>query len=83
VVADGAAKLTEYVEHRQQRVQQVVDALRARGASTADELAAAIYIEVPAHLLPMAARNVRANLELLAEQARVERLGGDRWQLKT
>jgi glyoxylase-like metal-dependent hydrolase (beta-lactamase superfamily II) len=83
VVADGTSKLTEYVEHRQQRVQQVLDALRARGAATPDELAAAIYTEIPAHLLPMAARNVRANLEMLLGQARVQRVDGDRWQLQT
>ena len=83
IIDDGAAKLTEYLAHRRQRVQQVVDALDRRGASTSDELATCIYTEVPAHLLPMAARNVRANLEHLLDQQRVQRLDADRWQLTT
>jgi glyoxylase-like metal-dependent hydrolase (beta-lactamase superfamily II) len=83
IVADGTGKLTEYIDHRRQRVKQVVDALASRGPSTPDELAAAIYTEVPAHLLPMAARNVRANLHMLQSQHRVERLEDERWQLRT
>lgn len=82
IVADGVRKLTEYTEHRRMRVQQVIDALTQRGASTVDELAAAIYTEIPKSMLPMAARNVRANLELLASQGRVDS-GAERWQLTT
>jgi hypothetical protein len=62
-------------------VRQVIEALGRRGPSTPDELAATIYTEVPEHLLPMAARNVRANLDLLASEQRVQRLEGDRWRL--
>jgi glyoxylase-like metal-dependent hydrolase (beta-lactamase superfamily II) len=83
VVSDGVAKLTEYYEHRQLRVRQVVDALELLGASTPEQLAAAIYVETPPNLMPMAARNVRANLDLLLGQTRVESLEGDRWQLRT
>jgi glyoxylase-like metal-dependent hydrolase (beta-lactamase superfamily II) len=83
VVADGLAKLTEYRDHRRQRVQQVLDALAARGPSTADELAAAIYTDVPVHLLPMAARNVRANLEMLTASDQVVAAASERWALKT
>jgi hydroxyacylglutathione hydrolase len=79
IVADGLAKLTEYRNHRRMRVQQVLDALAARGPSTPDELAAAIYTEVPAHLLPMAARNVRANLEMLAAHDQVATTADGRW----
>jgi glyoxylase-like metal-dependent hydrolase (beta-lactamase superfamily II) len=81
IVADGVAKLIEYRDHRRQRVQQVLDALAARGPSTVDELAAAIYTEVPAHLLAMAARNVGANLEMLAASNQVVRGEADRWSL--
>jgi hypothetical protein len=34
-------------------------------------------------MLPMAARNVRANLELLLDQHRIHPVGSDRWQLTT
>jgi len=83
IVDDAAAKLTEYTEHRQQRVQQVLASLASRGPSTVDELAASIYTETPPNLLPMAGRNVRANLEMLLAQERVQRLAGERWQLTT
>jgi glyoxylase-like metal-dependent hydrolase (beta-lactamase superfamily II) len=83
IVTDGVAKLTEYYEHRQLRVRQVVEALESLGASTPEQLASAIYVDTPSNLLPMAARNVRANLDLLLGQSRVESLDGDRWQLRT
>jgi hydroxyacylglutathione hydrolase len=76
-------KLIEYRDHRRQRVQQVLDALAARGPSTPDELAAAVYTEVPARMLPMAARNVRANLEMLAAHGQVVDAAHGRWALKT
>jgi glyoxylase-like metal-dependent hydrolase (beta-lactamase superfamily II) len=83
VVADGSAKLTEYMAHRRQRVEQVVDALGSLGASTPQDLAAAIYTDVPASMLPMAARNVRANLDMLLTEGRVRAVGDERWELIT
>jgi glyoxylase-like metal-dependent hydrolase (beta-lactamase superfamily II) len=82
IVSDGMGKLTEYRDHRRLRVQQVLDALAQRGPSTPDELAAAIYTEVPANLLPMAARNVRANLEMLTAHGQVVDTARGRWALK-
>jgi glyoxylase-like metal-dependent hydrolase (beta-lactamase superfamily II) len=71
MVEDGLGKLAEYLQHRRQRVQQVVDALGSRGPSTIEELVAAIYVDVAPNLVPMAARNVRANLEKLVDEGRV------------
>jgi glyoxylase-like metal-dependent hydrolase (beta-lactamase superfamily II) len=81
IIDDGSARLTEYIDHRHQRVNQVVDALASNGPRSSEELARLIYVDTPANLLPMAARNVRANLEMLLSQNRVERLGSDRWRL--
>jgi glyoxylase-like metal-dependent hydrolase (beta-lactamase superfamily II) len=83
IVPDGVGKLTEYTTHRRLRVHQVLEALGARGASTVDELAAAIYSDIPSSMLPMAARNVRANLEMLLAQGRIQGVGTERWQLTT
>jgi glyoxylase-like metal-dependent hydrolase (beta-lactamase superfamily II) len=80
IVDDAPAKLREYLDHRRQRVEQVLAALRARGPATVDELVSSIYSDVAPNLAPMAARNVRANLELLAAQDQVRPVG-DRWQL--
>jgi hydroxyacylglutathione hydrolase len=81
LVEQGAEKLSEYLSHRRERVQQVLDALRTHGPSTVDQLTRAIYTEVPANLIPMAARNVRANLELLVDQGKAASAGAERWQL--
>jgi glyoxylase-like metal-dependent hydrolase (beta-lactamase superfamily II) len=77
VVADATAKLREYLDHRRQRVQQVVDALAAHGPSTVGELVARIYTDVPPSLVAPAGRNVRAVLDMLADQGLVLVLDGD------
>ena len=81
LVEDGVAKLREYLDHRRQRVQQVVEALTTRGPSTIAELVAAIYVGLAPNLAPMAGRNVAANLEKLAEEGTVALTAGDRWEL--
>jgi glyoxylase-like metal-dependent hydrolase (beta-lactamase superfamily II) len=81
IVEDGPAKIREYLAHRRQRVQQVVDALAASGGSTVDQLVSTIYVDVPPNLVAMAARNVRANLEMLAADGKVVAAAGERWQL--
>ncbi len=83
IVADGGGKLLDYLHHRRLRVQQVVDALSERGPTTLDELVAAIYPDVAPNLVPMAARNVRANLEQLADEGTVIDAPGERWALLT
>ncbi len=60
-VADPAGRLGELVAHRREREAQIREALRA-APGTAAELAARIYTDTPAALLPAAARNVLAHL---------------------
>jgi glyoxylase-like metal-dependent hydrolase (beta-lactamase superfamily II) len=81
LVADAVGKLQEYLSHRRLRVQQVLDALESRGPSTVDELVAAIYTDVPPNLIAMAARNLNANLELLADTGQVRPDRERRWRL--
>jgi glyoxylase-like metal-dependent hydrolase (beta-lactamase superfamily II) len=81
LVEDGVGKLNEYIGHRRQRLQQVLDALGTRGPSTVDDLVGAIYAGVAANLVGPAGRNVRANLELLAADGKVAPAAGERWQL--
>ena len=81
VVEDGVGKLNEYLQHRRRRVQQVVDALSARGSSTVGELVRAIYLDVVPNLVEMAARNVRANLEKLVDEGKVVEVPAERWRL--
>lgn len=79
VVQNGAAKIAEYLAHRAQRDQQILQAL-LDGPRTVEELVSRIYVEAPPALQPLAARNVRAHLERLGAQGQVVRIA-DRWQL--
>lgn len=60
-VADPAARLAELTAHRRQRETQILRALEAGPAATA-QLTERIYTEIPRHLLPAAQRNVLAHL---------------------
>ena len=73
-ISDPAARLDWLVAHRREREAQVLDAL-AEGPATAAELAARIYTEVPAALLPAAERNVFAHLIDLNGKSRVSASG--------
>ena len=83
VVEAAPSKLAEYLRHRRQRVQQVIDVLNTRGPSTIDELVAAIYTDVAPNLVSMAARNVHANLDKLVDDGQVTAAAGERWRLTT
>lgn len=73
-VEDPAGRLDWLLEHRLAREAAILAAL-ADGPATAADLAARIYTETPAALLPAAERNVFAHLVDLAGQNRVESLG--------
>ena len=83
MVEAAPSKLAEYLRHRRQRVQQVIDVLNTRGPSTIDELVAAIYTDVAPNLVSMAARNVHANLDKLVDDGQVTAATGERWRLTT
>lgn len=60
-VSGGMARLQELVTHRRGRESQILTALM-QADGTAAELAARIYLDLDARLLPAAARNVLAHL---------------------
>jgi glyoxylase-like metal-dependent hydrolase (beta-lactamase superfamily II) len=63
-ITDPAAKLAEYVEHRQMRERRLIEALEAGERSRA-ELLATVWDDIPMELLPMAAMAMEAHLEKL------------------
>ena len=69
-VTAPAARLDWLITHRRAREAAILDAL-AQGPATAETLAARIYTETPAPLLPSAARNVFAHLIDLTQKNRV------------
>src|SRR5919206_3574023 len=70
VLDDPKAILSEYVAHRMERENQILEVLSA-GPSKISELVAKIYVEVPAALHDMAGRSVLAHLQKLKAEGRV------------
>src|SRR5438445_5378185 len=76
VVEAGMAKIREYIEHRQMRERQVLEALAVAGAPRApEELVTQIYRDYPAELHQAAGRSVLAHLIKLEREGRVVRAG--------
>ena len=69
-VADPAARLDGYVEHRLDRERRLVAALR-EGRRTVDELLDAAWDDVPAVLRHAAAVTLVAHLDKLGEEGRL------------
>lgn len=69
-VSDPAAKLTEYVEHREVRERRLVAALE-RGERSRAALLAEVWDDVPEPLRPAAAIAMESHLEKLAGEARL------------
>lgn len=69
-IADPAAKLAEYVEHRQMRERRLLAALD-RGERSRAALLAEAWDDIPIELLPMAAMAMEAHLEKLEDEGRL------------
>jgi len=81
-IADAQAKITEYINHRRLREQQILQVLETlpRG-STILEMVPAIYTDVDPKLHPIAAWSVEAHLLKLEKEGLVERIGDKGWAL--
>ena len=66
----GTAKIREYLEHRLEREQQVLDALQA-GDRDAPSMVRRIYVGYPETLYPAAAQSVTSHLKKLESDGRV------------
>jgi glyoxylase-like metal-dependent hydrolase (beta-lactamase superfamily II) len=69
-VTDPAAKLAEYVEHREMRERRLIAALE-RGERSRAALLAEAWDDVPLELMPMAAMAMEAHLEKLEAERRL------------
>lgn len=76
---DPAAKIREYLDHRQMREDQLLAALAGGPLSIAD-LRAAVYPDVPAALTSAAENNVRTHLLKLRAEGRVAESAGH-WRI--
>ena len=77
IIADGQAKIAEYIDHRMLREQQVLQALEELPpGATIPELVPLIYQDVDPKLHPIAAWTVEAHLLKLEREGLVERQDG-------
>lgn len=74
MIEDPVALITQYVEHRRQREEQVVAAL-AEGLTTIDAITARIYTNLAPALTPMASESVLAHLVKLEGEGTAVRTG--------
>ena len=74
----GNEVLRGYLAHRAEREGQVLEAL-ASGRGTPAEMVAAIYVDTPPYLHPVAEYQVLAHLEMLEARGLVQR-DGERWK---
>jgi len=78
-IDDPAAVIEQYLAHRQQREQQVLEALDA-GRGTIEAIVQQLYPSLAAVLVPMARESVLAHLKKLEREGRAAR-SGDEWEL--
>jgi glyoxylase-like metal-dependent hydrolase (beta-lactamase superfamily II) len=69
-ITDPAAKVAEYIEHRESRERGLLDAL-GRGVRSRMELLAEVWADVPAQLRPAAAVVMEAHLQKLENEGRL------------
>ncbi len=81
-IPDAQAKISEYIQHRMQREQQVIQALEVLSPdATIAEMVPRIYTDVDPKLHSIAAWSVEAHLIKLEREGLVEKLEPDRWAL--
>ncbi len=70
LIDDPAAKIKEYLTHRQAREDAIVAAMTGVDETTIDEIVAKVYVDVAEHLHPIARHSVHAHLLKLASEGR-------------
>jgi ribonuclease/clavin/mitogillin len=76
VVPDAGTKIEEYIAHRLEREQQIIDALARHGPLTLDELPPLIYDEILPHLLPAGKATISMHLQKLMDEEKACELDG-------
>ncbi|KXJ90648.1 metallo-beta-lactamase domain-containing protein [Microdochium bolleyi] len=91
VLPSAPAKIAEYISHRKQREDQVIQLLASADSETADantgswtimELVKIIYADVPESLHVPAAGGISQIMRKLEAEDRVKLEDGDRWRLR-
>ena len=79
IVLEAVRRLGEYLSHRGEREQQILDALALAGApSSIADVVGVVYAAYPSEVRPLASRSVLAHLKKLEGEGRVEHTGRGR-----
>ena len=70
LIEEPRARIDEYLRHRKAREQQILRLVRKRPSSV-KSIVAALYIDTPELLLPVAAKQIYSHLKKLREEGRV------------
>ncbi len=83
VIEDGKARIEEYIQHRQQREEEVLSVLRgAEDAKTPMQIVKVVYRDVPENLHEPAERGVMQVLKKLEGEGKVVEVhDGERWRV--
>ena len=79
VIDDPARLIRHYIEHRNERERQILDAIR-RGDAAVDAITMRVYAEIPHTLVRLARETVTAHLVKLEREGRVGRTG-ESWHM--
>jgi endoribonuclease LACTB2 len=77
-------KIQEYINHRQQRENEIIQVITERGSNaqvTAEDVVKVIYAKYPQSLWPAAERGVLQHLDKLKDEGRAQEVGGGKWIL--
>ena len=74
-------KIQEYIDHRQQREDEIVKVMEKEGEVTALEIVKVIYARYPQSLWPAAERGVKLHLEKLRDEGKAKEVEGGKWVL--
>ncbi|KAG8529227.1 uncharacterized protein KY384_005862 [Bacidia gigantensis] len=84
VIEDGPARIREYLVHRKEREQQVLQVLKdldEQGGATPMEIVKVVYKDYPENLWEPAAKGVLAILQKLEGEGKAEHVGNDKWRI--
>jgi len=84
VITDATAKIQQYISHRQQREDEIVQVFRSAGVGkelTPSDIVKVIYAKYPQSLWAAAERGVVLHLEKLRDEGKAKLVAGGKWIL--
>jgi len=80
VIHDPVGKVTDYINHRDKREQQILQALQQQQhQATAMQLVQVVYHDTPTHLHVAAENNLLQHLKKLQKDGKAKKLDNDKW----